>query len=354
MKRKLQELAKQINIEEFRTLLLDYNVDMSEIALKYGICKDSVYKLIKILNIELPKVWICPFCNKQFKSRVYWAAHVRVHEQIPYDKLIELLKQGLTLKQIAVYFGVKKSKVESAIRSVYKINVNRRNWIDKYRSEIIRMYEEGYSVNYIANLFGISEPSLRQKLKHWGVKLRTYQEQIKVQPIDVKLEQQKKREMTCLLKYGVNNPSKCLYVKLKIGKTSAARAHNNFALKIPPKTYKHLIYQGSYEFDFIKFIENNFDINKLQNFPNCVKYYDKVTKKIRWYKPDFIYDNKYVIEVKSSYVLQVQGGFDNLHSKFSALKRLGYIPILILDKDYSNFKAALLDEGSEANESPSL
>jgi len=94
-------------------------------------------------------------------------------------------------------------------------------------------------------------------------------------------------------------------------------------------------YQGSYEFDFLELCEKIGILNKIKNG----NYYE-------YLKEDKIYGNKtltdfsylnYEIEIKSSFILEKQGGLEKLKAKKRAVESKNKKYIFILDKEYKEF-----------------
>lgn len=94
------------------------------------------------------------------------------------------------------------------------------------------------------------------------------------------------------------------------------------------KKYKHLTYQSSYEFNFIKSVElSDPELKSLSN-GLVFKKYDG----LNWYVSDFLLtkDGKdYVIEVKSNYTLYKCSLVN--YKKFTYVLNLGYTMIVVLD-----------------------
>lgn len=136
-----------------------------------------------------------------------------------------------------------------------------------------------------------------------------------------------------------NNPGKTPEARKKIKdtyiKNSELGLHNK-ETKFKKKKYKdtNLIYQSSYELDFLEFCEANNILNKIQNSP-C---FTDETYPYNFYAPDYIFDNKCVIEVKSWYIenLQEKRYPGILEIKKNLIESKGYKFLYIRDKDYSS------------------
>jgi len=143
----------------------------------------------------------------------------------------------------------------------------------------------------------------------------------------------------CLINYGVDNPFKSDVVKIKIknslirkyGKDHPMRVEEIFnRQKINSLRFKRhmgILYQGSYELDFIEFCFSR-SIN-IEKGPS-ISYVDGT------YYPDFfIRERNLIVEIKSSYTLQKE--YDkNIRKKNQCIED-GYRFLFIVDKDYQEF-----------------
>lgn len=112
----------------------------------------------------------------------------------------------------------------------------------------------------------------------------------------------------------------------------------DFKNSILIKKFKNtdLYYQGSYEYEFLELCEELDIIKDIKNgnsynFLNEDKDFGLRTL------TDFSYKN-YEIEIKSTWILEKQGGWDKIKAKKRAIENKGKEYILILDKDYDEFK----------------
>lgn len=103
------------------------------------------------------------------------------------------------------------------------------------------------------------------------------------------------------------------------------------------KRYKDtiLIYQSTYEYDFLEKCDDLGILNKIENGP-CLT---SETYPYNYYEPDYLFDNNICIEIKSWYIEELQ------ERKYPNIKNLkkqlvidsGYKFVYILDKDYKEF-----------------
>jgi hypothetical protein len=111
---------------------------------------------------------------------------------------------------------------------------------------------------------------------------------------------------------------------------------HNKETKFKKKLYKDtiLMYQSSYELDFLELCDTSNMLHRIKNAP-CLSadYYP-----YNFYAPDYILDDIYIIEIKSWYIENLQEkrcpGILKLKEQLVADK--GYKFLYIKDKDYSN------------------
>lgn len=165
-------------------------------------------------------------------------------------------------------------------------------------------------------------------LKIYGVE-NTFQAEICKQKIkqikkerygDEKYQNWEKRKQTMKIKYGVENPAQ-IYDNIS----------KNTGLKIKIKKYKNIFYQGSYELDFLEQYYNLYP--NIQRGPS-IKYQYEGKDKI--YFPDFYIPSlNLIVEIKSSWTLKQDV---KINEKKIATINKGFNYLIIVDKDYKNFK----------------
>lgn len=134
-----------------------------------------------------------------------------------------------------------------------------------------------------------------------------------------------------------NNPSHNpeIVKKQKEGYIRSIQEGNIFRRKKYKNT--HLTYQSSYENHFLDFyFEQGYPVEDLDNAPvlNDHLYPGHM------YEPDYLYQEKYIIEIKSWYIANLQENqksFDVLKEKQKLSERQNYEFIYLLDKDYNPF-----------------
>jgi len=178
------------------------------------------------------------------------------------------------------------------------------------------------------------------------------------------VEVRNKTKKTCLEKYGFDNPNKSVEVRNKTKKTCLEKYNNetylnsnifkanmlqSYGVENPMMSivvnnnriknsfkindYYLIKYQGKYELDFLIFCKKNHIFVEKPNFSISYTYLSEEKK----YLPDFYISGlNLIIEIKSTY-------YFNLHKeknikKIESVKDNGYNFILILDKNYKEFK----------------
>ena len=128
---------------------------------------------------------------------------------------------------------------------------------------------------------------------------------------------------------GIQQKKKDTYIK-----NSELGLHNK-ETKFKKKKYKatNLIYQSSYELDFLEHCEQH---NLLDRVKNSICF-SSDDYPYNFYAPDFILDNEYVIEIKSWYIenLQEKRYPGILEIKKKLVESKGYKFLYIKDKDYT-------------------
>ncbi|MFW6246800.1 MAG: DUF7487 domain-containing protein [bacterium] len=203
---------------------------------------------------------------------------------------------------------------------------------------------EKYDVENVFQLDDVKEKSKSTIIKKFGV---THQMKSK-KVLDARREHS-------LEKYGVDSPMKLDSVKEKL-KNSMLKNHgvDNYSKtqkfrEIASKNmcrynddlvgnhklqkYKDtdLYYQSKYEFRFLEGCEARGILHKLTNSPKF-----KLSNG-KWHIPDFIYNNTHVVEIKSTYWLNRQGGMDVIKMKKDSVEAMGYEYIFILDEKNDYF-----------------
>ncbi len=179
---------------------------------------------------------------------------------------------------------------------------------DEYKKIIM----DKYGVDNISQLQSVKDKKVKSAIDKYGV---SYVFQAK--------EVKNKIKKTCISKYGVDNPTKNRDIFEKAQST---------AFKKIKYDNTDLIYQGSYELNFI-----NYSIKKEISFENGPSLKYIMNNKNRVYHSDFyLPEYNLVVEVKSKYTYNADYE-ENLLKKEYTIKA-GYNFIFLIDKDYTELE----------------
>lgn len=157
-----------------------------------------------------------------------------------------------------------------------------------------------------------------------------------------------KSKKTYLKNIGVDHPSKTLEFRDNASKRMIENnSIFNFDNKYKIKKYKNidLYYQSLYEYDFLEFCEKNKILDKIKNGNIYNFLLEEQNYGFRTIT-DFSMDD-IEIEIKSSYVLEKQGGYKVINIKRQAVERNNKTYLLILDKNYNEFKKIIDNYGKK-------
>lgn len=145
---------------------------------------------------------------------------------------------------------------------------------------------------------------------------------------------EKMRE-TNIKKYGADSYSKTDKFRKKASDTAIKTNGENSILI---KQYKNtdLYYQGTYEYKFLEHCENIevFEFVKRAKSFNYLKEDQDIGHR---HLPDFMFKSEYIIEIKSTYILNKQGGSKVIEAKKRSVENSGYEYILVLDNNFDIF-----------------
>jgi hypothetical protein len=146
----------------------------------------------------------------------------------------------------------------------------------------------------------------------------------------------KKIKKTVQERYGVDHISKTDKFREMASKNICKyneNIHSNHKLTLFKNT--NLYYQSMYEYEFLELCENLNIINEIDNGSRYNYLNDYVEK---YHIPDFKYKNdKYIIEIKSTYWYYRQGGDKLMHMKKESVEATNGKYVMILDKNYDEF-----------------
>jgi hypothetical protein len=310
---------------------------------------DQKSKLSKNRFIKINNRFICQECNKSFKTLSGLSSHIsRKHFNIEkyFYKWIKKKNEGKCkicggkTEFKGLYWGYNNccsQKCSNTFRNKNKIkSLENLYGVDNiYKSkEIIEKIKRTKNIKYKDPNYNNREKSIKTNFKKYGVSHPLKNKDIKIKQQNTNLkkyghkcslknkEVQKKSIETNLKKYGVRYPIQNKKIHLKQQKS---------ALKIKKYKNTEIIYQGSFELDFL---DNFYDKFKDLSRGKTIKYYHN--KKLRYYYPDFYLPSlNLIIEIKGSYYHKKFMERD-IQKKKATIKN-GFQYILILDKNYDEF-----------------
>lgn len=261
--------------------------------------------------------FVCEECNQTFQLMHNFSRHVNLkhHQKNYFDKWLKEETDGYCIfcnkdtSFVKLSYGYKKY-------CSYNCECKIRN------NSIIKTYKlKGKE---------IKEKVKQTCLKKYGVENPSQLNEIKIQKENTCLRnygtkagfcQLEKVKKIWLEKYGVENPAQNISI-----------INKGFKTRMQLDNYKDtdLTYQGSYELDFLNKFSDKFII---ENSPS-IKYV--VNRKNKVYHADFYIPSlNLIVEIKSSYTLTLD---ENIIEKKKATIANGFKYIMIIDKDYNDFK----------------
>lgn len=307
----------------------NHNISLKEYIIKYE------------LNEQTPKCQ-CGYCDEDAPFyRGKFLQKIGEHQKYKWIKEQYIIKNGMSKcttcgKEVNWTRGLpnkycsfkclpnnwNQDKVKETVKNRYNVDVI--SQLDEVKHKI----SEKNKNNYLLKKDEIVEKFSNTCMKNLGV-------DFPVKSTDV----QSKMKITCMERYDVTHPSKLLKNR---NNSSLRMTQNNsyfdFKNCYKVKKYKdtELCYQSTYEYHFLDFCEKNNIIDKIKNgniydflLEECDYGFRTIT--------DFCIDD-IEIEIKSTYILNKQGGKKVIDIKRNAVERSDKKYLLILDKNYDEFK----------------
>lgn len=218
------------------------------------------------------------------------------------------------------------------------------NWNQNKIKETIK---EKYNVDNVFQLSDIKEKSEQTMVNMYGVehasqstifKEKSKQTSLKKYGVEYPMQNKnvKKNHAKSILEhYGVDHYSKTKEFKEQASR-NMCKYNENIITNHKIKYYKStkLYYQSLHEYRFLEYCEKHDILQYLNNSPTF-KYLNVGFGK--WHLPDFKYKEDVIVEIKSSYWLKRQGGWNKVNAKKESVENAGYQYIFILDENYDNF-----------------
>lgn len=146
----------------------------------------------------------------------------------------------------------------------------------------------------------------------------------------------KKMKETCLKNYGVDSFSKTDEFREIASKTAIKTNEDSKFLPIEKYEDTDLYYQGSYEKKFLDYCRSKKVLNKLENSKTFKYLKEDRFAGIR-HIPDFKFGDDYIVEIKSTYIMNLQGGKKIIEAKKRAVESTGMKYLLIIDNNFRKF-----------------
>lgn len=213
---------------------------------------------------------------------------------------------------------------------ITQLNLNNKEFQEKRKKAVKEFLNSEKSLEYRLNA------SKKAKLQHKETNLEDRIRNYFLTKYQGSENQKNKRKR--LLE---NNPNKIPGIQEKKKQTYLRNANAgkyNKETKYKKRKFKEtgLYYQSSYELDFLLLCESKNLIHKLKNGP----YLTDSIYPYNYYQSDYIFDDRYIIEIKSWYIESLQEkrypGINNI--KKELVYKKGYKFIYIKDKQYTEFE----------------
>ena len=215
-----------------------------------------------------------------------------------------------TWNQYKVRQTVKKKYGADNVMDVKKVK-------NKHKKSIVKSWKD--------NKDFIISKSKKTKLERYGDENYTNQE--------------KKRE-TLMNKYGVDSFSKTDEFREIASRTVIKTNKENKFLPIEKYEDTDLYYQGSYEKKFLDYCRSKEVLHQIEN-SKAFRYLKEDRFAGIRHIPDFQFRDDCIIEIKSTYIMNLQGGKKVIEAKRRAVESTGKKYLLILDNDFSEFNKLL-------------
>jgi hypothetical protein len=206
---------------------------------------------------------------------------------------------------------------------------------------------EKYKVDNIFQLDSVKKKSKKTMINKYGVEYALLSNDILSQmkfknikkygveyPSQLEYFKEKQRK-TLLKNYGVDHYSKTSRFR-EIASKNMCKYNENINTNHKIKYYKdtNIYYQSLYEYRFLEYCEKHDLLKFIDNSPTF-KYIDRGFGK--WHIPDFKFKEKHIIEIKSTYWLMRQGGWNKINAKKKSVEAKGYKYVIMIDENYDNF-----------------
>lgn len=217
---------------------------------------------------------------------------------------------------------------------------------NEVQNKIKESVRQKYGVDNVIELNEVKNKQINSLKEVWDYNKKEILEKVRATKKerygDESFVNSEKIKRTFIEKYGVENVSQLEENRREL---SDRMIKDNPFHKVNVKTHRYkntnLYYQSSYEYKFLEFCENRGILDKVEN-GRRFEYLNEDSDFGYFYLSDFIFDGRYVIEVKSEWIKQLQGGDEKIDAKRRCVESNGYGFILVMDNDLDEFIAKVL------------
>lgn len=232
---------------------------------------------------------------------------------------------------------------------------------DKVRKTV----KDRYGVDNVMDVKNVKNKHKKSIIKTWKNNKKSIIKKVKKTKLDrygnENYTNEVKKKETCIKNYGVDsfsktdefrvdssdrmiekNPMKNPKNREKVSKTLFNNLESGKTKLYNTKKYENtdLYYQGSYEKRFLDYCNKKSILNQLKN-PKTFKYLKEDRFAGIRHLPDFQFGDDYIIEIKSTYIMNLQGGEKVIEAKRRAVEASGIKYLLILDNCFDKFDKLL-------------
>jgi hypothetical protein len=266
--------------------------------------------------------YICEECNKKFKLKHSLSSHInKYHNSKEYfDKWLKDNNEGIciicnneTIYSSRLNRGYNKFCSKGCFNKGMNINFKNKTLEEK---ELIKLKRCKSNLEKFEVINPFSSNIIKRKINKTNLKNFGF-----LYPSQSKIIKEKIKN-SCLLNFGYENPQQNPEIFKKTLNTQ---------LKYKRYRDSHLIYQGTYELDFL---EKYYGRIKIKNGP-YIKYIYKNINKV-YHSDFFIKELNLVVEIKSSYYFNKFKNQNLVKEEF--VKNKGFEYIIIIDKNYEEFE----------------
>jgi len=353
-----------------------------KIGVKCDICNNSKILSYSMYNKNIKKYDLYTCSNKcaNIKNK---KTNLEKYGNENYNNRMKSKKTNLEKYGNEYYNNRKKSKntclEKYGVDSYFKTN--------KFKDDSIKTNLERYGVDNAMKIKDTKEKSKKTNIQKYGVDSYSKTDEYKVRVKNTSLERygvdnysksdeyKVKVKNTSLERYGVDSPNKSNLIKEfkklsmikkygyisnsmtpdskeKLRKTNLERYGVEYPMQVLEFSEKqqknskrinyyneNIYYQGSYEKDFLDYMNNLNILHKISRGP-IIKYNNGVSNKIHY--PDFyIEEYNLIIEIKSNYYYYKYIDINQIKMKEAI--NVGYNYLYIINKDYTIFNKIISD-----------